>query len=118
MARNKRKAQQYAREVSEAMMRLRGWDPEDAPEEVVSDVFGTLVRHEEFYVQAYRDGVDPEDVAQSIQNADWELSNEQREQGAPAYNPPRTSNPDESEHAAIGLIHKLDSLRLIRRLKF
>lgn len=64
-------AQQYAQEVSNEMLRLRGWGPSTATAEVRNDVFHTLDRHADIYSRGFSAQLAPTVVAQNVQNAEW-----------------------------------------------
>lgn len=63
----------FAREVSEAMLRLRGYrNPSEAPRRVRDDVFATIARHQDAYSQGFAGHSSPQSTAEVIQNAEWD----------------------------------------------
>lgn len=64
-------AQQFAKEVSAEMLRLRGWGSSTATAEVRNDVFHTLDRHADIYSRGFSAQIDPKIVAQNVQDAEW-----------------------------------------------
>jgi hypothetical protein len=63
----------FARDVSEAMLRLRGYrTPSAAPRAVRDDVFATIARHQDAYSKGFAGHSSPQSTAEAIQNAEWD----------------------------------------------
>jgi len=67
------RAQAFARDVSEAMLKLRGYGSRHtAPKAVRDDVFATIARHQDAYSRAFAGHSSPQRTAEAIQNAEWD----------------------------------------------
>ena len=67
------RAQTFAKEVSEAMLKLRGYGPRHKPPRAVrDDVFATITRHQDAYSRAFAGHSSPQRTAEAIQNAEWD----------------------------------------------
>jgi hypothetical protein len=65
------RAQDFARDVYEALCRIRGWSTE-VPRKVREDIWKTIDRYSELYSKAFSRGLSPETTAQTIQNREWD----------------------------------------------
>jgi hypothetical protein len=63
-------AQRYARDIADAMAKIRGWRLK-APKDVVDDIFATMARHERLYTRCFVTNMKPNVAAAIIQNAEW-----------------------------------------------
>ena len=68
-----KEAEEYARKVADGLIRRRGWDPKSVPDAVRNDVFATMSNHDATYLVGFALGVDPDEVAKDIQDAEWDL---------------------------------------------
>jgi hypothetical protein len=63
----------FARDVSRAMLKLRGYGGRHpAPRAVRDDVFATIARHQDAYSRAFAGHSSPQSTAEAIQNAEWD----------------------------------------------
>ncbi len=65
------RANTFAREVAQAILKLRNWNVV-VPREVRDDVFATIARHDRLYSRAFDAHQSPQMAAQAIQNAEWD----------------------------------------------
>lgn len=65
-------SEEFARRVSVAMLRLRGWhDPKSVTPEVRGDVFAVMGEDPD-YTRMWTSGTSPDDAAQAIQYRAWD----------------------------------------------
>ena len=67
-----KRAERFTRNVVNAMLKLRGYSPKEAPREVINDAYNSLPKYDWLFAACFSRHESPTVTAKLIQNQIWE----------------------------------------------